>query len=249
MLKGEGTHPILFESASVPVRALTHSVYRAMPDLKGTWPTVMVIGGAKGISSPVRDYCRRLARHGMAAVAPDLYSGARVPADPDEAAIAFRDLDAARVTRVLRDVGRYLADGLGPWDTDDEGFGVVAFDAGALHGVRCAIDFGSPLVLASPSLAELSPGLDDEFKPIPPPPGVADALVDMIEPLLGLIGRADEVSPFELVAAAREAAPHSQWVIYEGLGHDFLDDNEPGFDQAAFSDALERVLDFFSKNL
>lgn len=249
VLKGEGTHPILFETSSVPVRALTHTAYRAFPDLAGEWPTIMVVGGAKGLSSPVRDLCRRLARHGFAAIAPDLYAGRSVPKDGASAAKAFRQLDRARTSRILRDIGQYLADGLGPWDTDDEGFGVLAMQAGALAGLETAMQFGCPLVLAAPNLREGSPGLDDEFKPLPPPPGVLDALPRLVEPLLGLMGREDEVSPIEDAMAARNAAPHSQWVIYDGLGHDFLDDNEAGFDQAAFSDAFDRIVEFFGKNL
>ncbi|NND02648.1 MAG: hypothetical protein HKN91_07660 [Acidimicrobiia bacterium] len=249
VLKHEGTHPILFETASVPVRTVTHTAYRAMPDLRGEWPTVMVIGGDKGLSSPIRDLCRRLARHGFAALAPDLYAGASVPDDPEERALKFANLEPAGTKRILRDVGRYLADGLGPWDTDDEGFGIIAAQAGARLGVETAIEFGSPLVLAAPNLSEISPGLDDEFKPLPAPPGVLDSLPQLVEPLLGLIGRDDEVSPIGDVMAARESAPHSQWVIYDGLGHDFLDDNEAGFDLPAFNDAFERIIDFCSKNL
>ena len=249
VLKHEGTHPIRFETASVPVRTLTHTVYRAIPELRGEWPTVMVIGGDKGLSSPVRDLCRRLARHGFAALAPDLYAGAPTPDDAEERAVAFAGLDAGDTKRILRDVGRYLAEGTGPWDTDEEGFGIVAMQGGALHGVETAVEFGSPLVLAAPNLRQVSPGLDDEFKPLPAGTGFLDALADLVEPILGLIGRSDEVTPIEDVMAAREVAPHSQWVIYEGAGHDFLDDNEDGFDLAAFGDAFERTVDFFSKNL
>ncbi len=249
VLNHEGTHLIRFETASVPVRTVTHTVYRAIPDMRGEWPTVMVIGGDKGLSPPVRDLCRRLARHGFAALAPDLYAGASVPYQRDKAALKFANLDPRSTKRILRDVGRYLADGLGPWDTDDEGFGIVATQAGAIHGVETAIAFGSPLVLVAPNLREISPGLDEQFKPLPAPPGVLDRLPELVEPLLGLIGKADEVSPIDDVMAARSAAPHSQWVIYEGAGHDFLDDNEAGFDASAFGDAFDRIVEFFGKNL
>lgn len=249
VLKHEGTHPILFETASVPMRTVTHTVYRAMPDLRGVWPTLMVVGGAKGLSSPIKDLCRRLARHGFAALAPDLYADSAVPKDPTDAALEFANLDPSATRRILRDVGRYLADGMGPWDTDEEGFGIVAFREGAVHGVKTAIDFGSPLVLGSPNLREISPGLDDRFKPLPPPPGVIDFLPGLVEPVLGLIGKDDEVSPLDDVMEARRAAPHSQWVLYDGAGHDFLDDNEAGFDPVAFNDAFDRIVDFFTKNL
>jgi dienelactone hydrolase len=152
VLKGEGTYPILFETTSVPVRTRTHTAYVARPGLAGEWPTVMLVGGAKGLSSPLRDLCRRLARHGFAAVAPDLYAQARVPTEHVAAVAAFNDLDQSAVRRVLHDLGRYLDDAAGPWDTADNGFGVVAVQEGALHGLCTAIEFGSPLVLMAPNL-------------------------------------------------------------------------------------------------
>jgi carboxymethylenebutenolidase len=221
----------------------------AYPGVAGEWPTVLLVGGAKGLSSPLRDLCRRLARHGFAAMAPDLFAQKPVPADHAGALEAFSQLDQSTVRRVLRDLGRYLDDAAGPWDTDDNGFGVIAVQEGALHGLRTAIDFGAPLVLMAPNLREPSPGLDKEFKALPAPPGVIEGLGDLAEPVLGLIGREDDVSPLDDVMAARQTAPHSQWVIYDGVGHDFLDDNEPGFDQAAFADAFDRTVEFFEKNL
>ena len=249
VLKGEGTYPILFDTTSIPIRALTHTAYVARPDRAGDWPTAMVVGGSKGLSSPIRDLCRRLARHGFATVAPDLYSGRKVPEDPAEASLAFHELPSGEVGRILTDIGRHLADGRGPWATEEKGFAVIAAQSGALPGLRTAVEFGSPMVMMAPALREPSPGLDADFNLLPPPPGVPDELAGMVEPLLGLIGRNDDVSPPGDVAAARKMAPHSQWVIYEGLGHDFLDDNEPGFDQAAFTDAFGRIVEFLTKNL
>ncbi len=249
VLKGEGTYPILFRTSSIPVRTLTHTAYVARPDLAGEWPTVMILGGAKGLSSPVRDLCRRLARHGVAAVAPDLYGGAAVPVDRDEASHAFDALDPVCLGRVAGDVGRYLAAGAHPWDTDEAGFGVVGIQEGAAAGVAVALDFGSPLVMMAPNLGESSPGVDAEFNPLPEPLGVLDRLGEVTGPLLGMIGREDELSPIADVMEARDIAPHAQWVIYDGLGHDFLDDNEAGFDRPAFADVVARTVEFLIKSL
>ncbi len=249
VLKGEGTHPILFQTSSIPVRTLTHTAYIARPDVAGEWPTIMVIGGAKGLSSPIRDLCRRLARHGLAAVAPDLYGGTAVPDDGEAATQAFGALPRSDVSRVLGDVGRYLEAGAHPFDTDESGFGVIGIQEGAALSVATALDFGSPLVLMAPNLRELPPGVDSDLNPVPEPPGVLDRIGAVTAPLLGMIGREDELSPFADVMEARDVAPHAQWVVYDRLGHDFLDDNEPGFDQPAFADAVDRTVEFFAKNL
>lgn len=249
VLKGEGTYPILFQTSSIPVRTLTHTSYVARPDQAGEWPTVMIVGGAKGLSSPVRDLCRRLARHGLAAVAPDLYGGAAVPEDRAAASQAFGALNPASVHRVLVDVGRYLAAGAHPWDTDEAGFGVIGIQEGAAAGVTVALEFGSPLVMMAPNLRPSSPDSDPEVNSLPETSGVLHRLGEVTGSLLGMIGREDELSPLADVMEARDIAPHGQWVVYDGLGHDFLDDNEAGFDQPAFADAVSRTVEFFAKNL
>ena len=94
VLKGEGKVPILFGSSSIAAGSVIHRGYLARPDLTGEWPTIIVLAGAWGVTSSIKDICRRLARHGFAVVAPDLYVGAAPPrsADADEAALAANPL-------------------------------------------------------------------------------------------------------------------------------------------------------------
>ena len=247
VLKGEGTHPILFGTVSVPVRTRTHTAYSARPDLRGSWPTVMVVGGATGLTPPVRDICRRLARHGLAAVAPDLYAGR--PPRREVAAAEFAAADREPMRRVLMDLGRVLLAGTGPWDTADEGFGVLAFQEGARLGIETAIEFASPLALVAPNLVEASPGVDSDGVELPTAPGAVDALPGLLEPIMGIMGRDDTVTSMDQVHEAREAAPHSQWVLYPALGHEYWNDNADGFDQAGFADTMERLVEFFDKTL
>ena len=63
VLKGEGKVPILFGSTSIAVGTLTHRGYLARPGLAGEWPTIIVVPSEWGVTSAMKDVCRRLARH------------------------------------------------------------------------------------------------------------------------------------------------------------------------------------------
>jgi dienelactone hydrolase len=79
--------------------------------------------------------------------------------------------------------------------------------------------------------------------------GALDTLSSISAPILGLVGRNDALVSVDDVMAARAAAPHSEWVLYDGAEHDFLDDSTAHYDTATATDALERISDFFEKHL
>ena len=76
VLSFEGTHPILYGTATLTAGVRHARGYLARPDLEGAFPGVLVVNADLG--SAQKDLCRMLARHGYAALAPDLgaWSGA-----------------------------------------------------------------------------------------------------------------------------------------------------------------------------
>jgi carboxymethylenebutenolidase len=230
VLKGEGKVPILFGSASLSVGTLTHSGYLARPDLAGEWPTVILVSPAWGVTSVVKDWCRKLARRGFAAVAPDLYRGA-APArhvDLDVAAAALDAIPPDRASRDLAAIVDFVANPAAGWSSGEHGFGVLGAGTGGRWAAKLASEENAPLVLAAADVQGVG--------------GISG-------PMLGLHGRDDEVVPIAEVLAARDLAPHAEWVLYAGVGHDFLDDSRPGFDFEASRDAFERMADFYGNHL
>jgi dienelactone hydrolase len=71
VLKGEGTTVMLYGSTDVSTGSRSYPGYLARPDLRGEWPTVIVTSPLDGAASSVKAICRAIARHGVAAVAPD----------------------------------------------------------------------------------------------------------------------------------------------------------------------------------
>ena len=236
VLKGEGRVPILFGSTSVAVGSRVHGGYLARPDLGGEWPTIVVVSPAWGVTSSVKDICRRLSRQGFAVIAPDLYGG-KSPSrsvDRESAVRAADSLSPAKVDRDLADVVGFVANRAGLWSSAEDGLGVFGIGTGGRAAIRTSVASGAAaLALAYAPL--------DETDQV--------ALRAFAGGLLGLYGRGDEVVPVETVSAVRNAAPHAEMVIYAGVGHDFLDDYGDTYDLEAAADAVERLTGFFEKRL
>ncbi len=109
---GEGTVDIIFHGTSVPAGPRTLGGYIARPDGAGEWPTVMVFGASPVPTSSLKYICRVLARHGIAAFAPDLTESARANHS------------------ISRAVAAFLQNPAGDWSNAEFGFGVLAFGDG-----------------------------------------------------------------------------------------------------------------------
>lgn len=68
VLPGEGSNVILYGSTTYSVGTRTHGGYLARPDVAGSYPVAMLLGG---ITSGIKELSRQLARRGLAVVATD----------------------------------------------------------------------------------------------------------------------------------------------------------------------------------
>ncbi len=109
---GEGTTDIIFHTMSVPAGPRTLGGYLSRPNFGGEWPTVLVFGPEPQPTSTIKDICRVLARHGIAALAPDLTSSHRENLSMSLAVSAF------------------LADPSGEWSNAQFGYGTLCFGLG-----------------------------------------------------------------------------------------------------------------------
>ncbi len=117
---GEGTEDIIYGSTSVPAGPRVFGGYLARPDGQYEWPTVLVYGPAASPTSSIKNICRVLARHGIAAMSPDLAGGP----EPDR--------------RIGRAIANFIGAPNGDWSNAEYGFGVVAFGSGASAAARLA---------------------------------------------------------------------------------------------------------------
>lgn len=252
VLKGEGKVPILFGSTSIAVGTLTHRGYLARPGLAGEWPTIIVVPSEWGVTSAMKDVCRRLARHGFAAVAVDLHRG-KAPGraeDSDDAAAATRAVPAPRAANDLDAIVEFIENPAGFWSNAEQGFGILAFGEGG----RFAVPFAgrhntSPLALVGTRLRQPPPEVDRDGQPLPVPEYPMTSIGSVTGPIFGASGRDDETVPVDDVMELRSLAPHAEWAIYDGVGAHFADDYTDGYDDEATRDVLERLVSFFEKHL
>src|SRR5215468_2039149 len=64
----------------IPVADGSIPAYRAMPDKGGPFPTVLVVQEVFGVHEHIKDLCRRFAKAGYFAIAPELYARQGNPA-------------------------------------------------------------------------------------------------------------------------------------------------------------------------
>ena len=126
---------------------------------------------------------------------------------------------------------KFIINPAGLWSNAEHGFGLLAFGDGSLTAVEHAAS--SPLVA---SLALVDPVIGDRAVAL---------LGDVDVPILGTSGR--EV--LDGVELAREAAPHAEWVVYDGVGAQFWNINADEYDVGAAEDTTDRVLEFLPGTL
>jgi dienelactone hydrolase len=127
---GEGTEDIIYGSTSVPAGPRVFGGYLARPDGEFEWPTVLVYGPSPSPTSSIKNVCRVLARHGIAALSPDLTG----EPEPDR--------------RIGRAIANFIGAPNGDWSNAEYGFGVVAFGSGTSAAARLAATDGRVVAIA-----------------------------------------------------------------------------------------------------
>ena len=223
VLKGEGTTLILYGTIDIPLGARSWTGYLARPDGLGEWPTVVVVPGARGLSGSLKALCRRVARHGIAAIAADPFRS--------------RPSGGTSVRRALVAVeafGGFIGNPTADWSNAGDGFGVLGLDDGA----------ATATVYAGSDPAVLALALVD-----PPLAAIGDSLRNVVVPVLGTAARSDADAWDEDFAAVRAAAPQAEWALYSDAGFGFWDADRDDYDDVAATDSIDRVIAFFGRTL
>ena len=228
----------MYGTFPVPVGIGYRPGYLARPDEAGRFPVVLAFPGVGGLKSYQKELCRRLARRGFACLAVDLYPGDDGQIGDGLAAYASQsdraissDIDEAHEFLESEDVF---------WAIPDR-CGVLGIDVGG----RFALITGATRPWARAAVVISTPLTGDENRESQ----VADMLNHLAVPVLGLYGSADQLIAADTVDAAQDRNQNGQWLLYDGAGHDFIDDSSPEYDPAAAADAESRITQFFQSTL
>ena len=222
--------------------------YRAAPQGRTGLPVVLVVSEIFGVHEYIADVCRRLARAGYLALAPDLFARQGDPMEYGELAKLMSEL-IAKVpdAQVMADL-----DGAVQWAGANGGdvakVAITGFCWGgritwlyAAHGpVKAGVAWYGRLVGQASALTPKQP---------------VDITPILKAPVLGLYGEKDGGIPLDTVdtmkAALKEssgAAKASEFVIYPDAPHAFHADYRPSYRQDAAQDGWRRMLAWFKHN-
>jgi carboxymethylenebutenolidase len=231
------------EAGTVEVQSTDRKIpaYLARPAGKGKHPVVLVNSEIFGVHEWVKDVCRRLAKAGYVAVAPDLFVRAGDPSKLTDMQAVMKIVAATPEAQVLGDTDATLKYVAAQPYADIKRLAATGFCWGGgatwrdceTHGqFKCGVAWYGPLKAGPyPRVAPL------------------EAVKDLKCPVLGLYGGQDRGIPQADVeamrAAAKAAGKDVEIIVYPDAQHGFLADYRPSYNAQASADAWGKMLAFF----
>jgi len=231
-------------SIEIPVSDGTIPGYYARPNGKGPYPTIVVIHEIWGVHEHIQDICRRLAKVGYFAVAPELSARQGDPRKfTDNSLIMQQIINKIPDAEVVSDLDATVS-----WARKDKTanvvkLGVTGFCWGGRHVWMYAVH--NPKLKAA--VAWYGPlGFPvSEIKP----KNAIDIVGELKVPVLGLYGGADPNNPEpvirEMEAKLKAAKKNCEIVIYPDMPHAFFADYRPSYRPEAAKDGWARMLAWF----
>jgi len=229
----------------VPVADGALPAYYARPQGAGPFPIVLVNEEIFGVHDYIKDICRRLAKAGYLAVAPEIYARVADMAKID----GFQNIGADVIARAPDATVMSDLDASAAWAAANKGdanrLGVVGFCRGGRNS--WLYDAHNPTVKAAVAWYGVLGGTRTEIQP----KTAADVAEAINAPLLALQGGQDaaiRVEDLQAVAAkARAAGKTVEVVVYPDAGHGFHADYRPSYKPADAADGWQRMLAWFNK--
>jgi carboxymethylenebutenolidase len=224
--------------------------YRAMPATGTGFGTILVVQEIWGVHAHIADMCRRFAKVGYYAIAPELYLRQGDPkVAPDTQAIVRDIVDKVPDEQVMGDLDSTVAFAKGEGKADAAKLGITGFCWGGR--IVWLYDAHNPAVKAG--VAWYGP-LSRPATPLTPKYPV-DIAKDLHGPVLGLYGGADAGIPQDSVEKMRAAlkmgspaAMKSQIDVYPDTPHAFNADYRPSYRKEPAEDGWKKALAWFKAN-
>jgi len=221
--------------------------YRAMPDKGDKFPVILVVEEIFGVHEHIQDVCRRLAKKGYFAIAPELFarqgSVSKITAIPEiQRSVVSQVPDA----QVMTDLDATVAYAKATRKADTAKLGITGFCWGGRQVWLYSAH--SPNLKAGVAWYGRLVGQSSALQPRHP----VDVAKELKAPVLGLYGGKDTGIPLDTVeqmkAAIKAAGGKSEFVVYPEAGHAFHADYRPSYDETAARDGFQKALEWFKKH-
>src|SRR5688572_14675338 len=218
--------------------------YRAMPAKGGPFPVVLVVQEIFGVHEHIKDICRRLAKLGYLAVAPEMYARqGDVSKQTDIQKIIAEVVSKVPDEQVMSDLDAAVAWAKKSGKGDTDKLAVTGFCWGGRIVWLYAAH--NPNLKAGVAWYGRLVGMSDELHPKHP----LDLAASLKAPVLGLYGGADSGIPNDTVEkmqkALKDAKQPSEIVLYPDTPHGFNADYRPTYRADKAADAWKRMLAWF----
>ncbi len=240
------TNGLIAGEVKIPVADGEIPAYRAMPEKGKSFPVVLVVQEIFGVHEHIKDMCRRFAKLGHVAIAPELYS---------------RQGDVSKITNINEIISKVVSkipdaqvmsdlDATVVWAKKSaKGDANKLAITGFCWGGRIVWLYAAhnPQLKAGVAWYGRLVGSPDELHPTHP----VDIAAQLKAPVLGLYGGKDTGIPQDTIekmrAAVKAASGKSEIVVYPNAGHGFNADYRPGYDKDAAQDGFRRLQEWFKK--
>ncbi|WP_422031129.1 dienelactone hydrolase family protein [Reyranella sp.] len=224
--------------------------YRAMPASGQGFGTILVVQEIFGVHAHIADLCRRFAKAGYYAIAPELYfRQGDAKAVSDMQALLREIVSKVPDEQVMGDLDATVAFAKGEGKADTAKLGITGF----CWGGRIVWLYAAQNPALKAGVAWYGRVVGDSTPMTPKHP--IDIAKDLKAPVLGLYGGADTGISNESVdkmraalKAGSPAAQKSQIDTYPDTPHGFNADYRPSFRKEQAEDAWKKALAWFKAN-
>ncbi len=230
---------------SYAVNGFDVPAYAAQPAHKTGVPVILVVQEVFGVTDYIADVCRRFARLGYLAIAPELYARQGDPRTYTDIGRLMTEIVAkAPDAQIAADLDGALA-WAGAHGGDVARAGINGFCRGgrtvwlyaAQGSVKAGVAWYGPLAGNTNALSPRNP---------------IDVVAELKAPVLGLYGGQDGGIPLDSIdkmkvalAGGSAAARASEIVVYPDAGHGFHADYRPSYLQGPAEDGWKRATAWF----
>jgi carboxymethylenebutenolidase len=231
----------------IPVPDGEIPAYRAMPDSGGPFPVVLVVQEIFGVHEHIKDVCRRFAKEGYLAVAPELYARqGDVSQYTDYRQIFSEVVSKVPDSQVMSDLDAAAAWAQKSGHGRADALGVTGFCWGGR--ITWLYAAHNPRLKAGVAWYGRLAGEASELQPRYP----LELAAELKAPVLGLYGGEDQGIPLtdveQMRSALATAKQPSEIVVFPGAPHGFHADYRASYRPEQAQQAWRQCLEWFRKN-
>ena len=240
------TNGIIAGEIKIPVSDGEIPAYRAMPANGSKFPVTIVVQEIFGVHEHIKDICRRFAKLGHVAIAPEMYARqGNVSKIENIQEIVSKVVSKVPDSQVMSDLDATVAYAAKSGNGDTSKLGITGFCWGGR--VVWLYAAHNPKLKAGVAWYGRLVGQPSANTPKHP----VDIAAQLNAPILGLYGADDQGIPLDTIekmrSALKEGGKSGEIVVYPKTQHGFYADYRPSYHKENAADGWKRLQAWFKK--